>query len=119
METEIFVQKLKDVIVDENLDTFRKIYETTVITDKIKQDPYWNDVLTFYKSLSEENRNILFSIIRQTIIDTGSTILGTIDGSVTLENVRGEFLLTYDDNTEGEQIDKLLYLQDHFLNLFY
>lgn len=104
---EIFVKSLYDSVVKENLKVYKNLYETTNVTSKT--DNYWKEAIGFYKSLSDENKDILMTIIEQTMIDTISNMLGVIDGSSTLKDCSLEPKLLLDSiDTEGE-------LQDSFL----
>ncbi|HCJ6673192.1 transposase, partial [Acinetobacter baumannii] len=51
MNTKEFVKELINTISDEYIDTYKQIYSSTLIDNKIKEDPYWFDALTFYQSL--------------------------------------------------------------------
>lgn len=116
MYSEEFIVKLRDALLNDYVNTYKEIYKSTLIDNKIEKDPYWFNALSFYHSLPESERAILFKIIQQTIIDTTSTILGIIDGPVSLEGVRGDFVLTYKDANEKE-ITLSGDLQDNFLSI--
>ncbi len=47
MNTKEFVKELINTISDEYIDTYKQIYSSTLIDNKIKEDPYWFDALTF------------------------------------------------------------------------
>lgn len=105
---EMFVKSLHDVIVKENLDSYKELYETAVVD--AKTDPYYKEALNLYNSLPSENREILMKIIEQTMVDTISSMLGIIDGCTPVDDddsVEPRLLLNSVD-TEGE-------LQDLFL----
>ncbi|OXS73316.1 transposase, partial [Acinetobacter baumannii] len=70
MNTKEFVKELINTISDEYIDTYKQIYSSTLIDNKIKEYPYWFDALTFYQSLSQKDKETLFKIIKQTTIDT-------------------------------------------------
>ncbi|MDG5471414.1 transposase [Jeotgalibacillus sp. ET6] len=104
---EIFVKSLYDSVVQENLQLFKNMYETTNITPETND--YWKKAIGFYDTLTDENKKILMRIIEQTMIDTLSNMLGVIDGSSTLNDCPLEpTLLLVSNDTEGE-------LQDLFL----
>ncbi|WP_146553498.1 transposase [Rummeliibacillus sp. SL167] len=104
---EIFVKSLYESVVKENLQLYKNLYETTIVTPKT--DSYWKEAIGFYNSLSDENKDILMTVIEQTMIDTISNMLGIIDGSSTLKGCSLEPKLLLDSiDTEGE-------LQDSFL----
>ncbi|MDF2791881.1 MAG: hypothetical protein K0S80_4983 [Neobacillus sp.] len=113
MNTKEFVKELRNTISDEYIDTYKQIYSSTLIDNKIKEDPYWFDALTFYQSLSQKDKETLFKIIKQTTIDTTSTILGIIDGPVSLNQISGDFTLTYTENEKTVILNGDL--QDQFL----
>ncbi|MFV5375865.1 transposase [Acinetobacter calcoaceticus] len=113
MNTKEFVKELINTVSDEYIDTYQQIYSSTSIDSKIKKDPYWFDALTFYQSLSQKDKETLFKIIKQTTIDTTSTILGIIDGPVSLDQISGEFMLTYTENEKTVILSGDL--QDEFL----
>ncbi|WP_454667530.1 transposase [Acinetobacter calcoaceticus] len=113
MNTKEFVKEFINTVSDEYIDIYKDIYSSTLIDNKIKKDPYWFDALTFYQSLSENDKKILFKIIKQTTIDTTSTILGIIDGPVSLDQVSGDFTLTYTENEKTVILSGDL--QDEFL----
>ncbi|MCG5265412.1 transposase [Acinetobacter pittii] len=113
MNNKEFVKELINTVSDEYIDTYQQIYSSTLIDNKIKKDPYWFDALTFYQSLSQKDKETLFKIIKQTTIDTTSTILGIIDGPVSLNQISGDFTLTYTENKKTVILNGDL--QDEFL----
>ncbi|RAZ73476.1 transposase [Planococcus halotolerans] len=105
---EMFAKSLYDLIVRENLEDYKNLYKTAVVD--AKTDPYYKDALNLYNSLPEDKRKILLKIIEQTMVDTISSILGIIDGSIPVnekDSVEPKLFLNSMD-TEGE-------LQDLFL----
>ena len=113
MNNKEFVKEIINTVSDEYIDTYQQIYSSTLIDNKIKKDPYWFDALTFYQSLSQKDKETLFKIIKQTTIDTTSTILGIIDGPVSLNQISGDFTLTYTENEKTVILNGDL--QDEFL----
>lgn len=104
---EDFVKALYVAIVKENLQLYKDLYETTNVTPKT--DSHWKKNISFYHSLSEENKAVLMEIIEQIMIDTISNMLGIIDGSSTMKNCSLEPKLLLDSiDMEGE-------LQNSFL----
>ena len=110
MTPEEFAKNIMKEVVDSSLVEYRNIYETT--QPHQATDPYWQRALTLYMSLSAEQREVLFQIIRQISVDTTSHILGILDGSSYLEGADEEFNLSYGLNNRlnGD-------LQDYFLAL--
>ncbi|MEB6625257.1 transposase [Acinetobacter pittii] len=113
MNNKEFVKEIINTVSDKYIDTYQQIYSSTLIDNKIKKDPYWFDALTFYQSLSQKDKETLFKIIKQTTIDTTSTILGIIDGPVSLNQLSGDFTLTYTENEKTVILNGDL--QDEFL----
>ena len=72
----------------------------------IDQCKPWID---FYSDLSGANKELFFSIIRQTIVDTISTVFGIIDGPYTFSIPNTKFKLYIN----GEDSD--MEMQDSFL----
>lgn len=104
---ESFVKSLYESIVKENLQLYKNLYETTNVSTET--DDYWRQTISFYDSLTDENKDTLMRIIEQNMIDTISNVLGVIDGSSTLKDYSLEpKLLLGSKDTEGE-------LQDLFL----
>ena len=105
---ETFVKSLYGLIVKENLERYKDLYETAVVDSKT--DAYYKEALNLYNSISEEKRVVIIKIIEQTMVDTISSMLGIIDGSIPLDDddsFEPKLFLNSMD-TEGE-------LQDLFL----
>jgi hypothetical protein len=64
-------------------------------------DPYWKRALTLFSSLSTEQREVLFEIIRNTSVATTSHLLGILDGENAI-NVKNAEMKLVDGN--GEQL---------------
>jgi len=105
MNAEQFTAQIKTSIVEDNVRIYRDLFENT----KNATDPYWQRALGFYKSLDENQKEIFFEVIKQTIIDTVSNLFAVIDGVTHLNGQDGDCSLTCgSDQLSGE-------LQDHFL----
>ncbi|TMU86587.1 transposase [Bacillus sp. BHET2] len=104
---EEFVKSLYKTVIDENIELYKELFETTNPTGLT--DEYFEEALGLYQSLNKEHKEVFFKVIEQTMIDTVSNILGVIDGSSTLlESALEPRLLLDSKDTEGE-------LQDCFL----
>lgn len=95
---EEFVAKIRKSVIDENQVLYRNLFENTPI--KSATDPYWLKAKILFEFLNHDQRDIFFQVIRQTSIDTASNLLGIIDGVNSLDDVSGDFLLTYDGGDE-------------------
>ena len=111
-----FIKSLYDSIVEENIQLYQEEFSNTVDSNEVL-DEYWSKVLNFYEDLSEERKEILMSIIKQTIIDTISNVLGIIDGSSTLNDCDLEPKLLLDNkDTENELQDTFLaYIEENHM----
>lgn len=86
-----FVSGLRIAVVEENVNIYRDLFTATLIEDST--DPYWKRALTLFNTLSQEQREVFFEIVRQVTIDTTSNVLGVIDGVNVLEGDDSEFEL--------------------------
>ena len=82
---------LLNSVVHENCIIYRDLFNNTKITNV--SDVYWQNAISLYESLDNNQKEVFFSIIRQTAIDTVSNVLGVIDGSTYLEEMDGELNL--------------------------
>ena len=103
-----FATGLMRVAVDENVRIYRELFESIQLREAT--DPYWQRALPLFSSLSEDEREVFFEVVRQVAVDTISHVLGILDGSSTFEGKDDEFTLTYghDQRLDGD-------LQDLFL----
>ena len=93
-----FVASLGKAVIEENASIYRQLFTETSLT-KVS-DPYWKRALTLFNSLSLEQREVFFEVIRQVTVDTAANVLGVIDGVNTLDGIEEEFLLTDGGNTK-------------------
>ena len=75
---EEFVKRVYKTVVEEGCDSYREIYENTEIEES--NDIYYKKALEFYKAMDNDKKEIFLDVIRQTMIDTISHILGILDG---------------------------------------
>ena len=79
MNEDDVARRLLDGVVSENSAEYRKLFKE--LTQDEITDPYWQDALKFFDSLSPSRREVFFSILRQVSIDTVSTVAGALDGT--------------------------------------
>ncbi|MGM0865442.1 MAG: transposase [Bacillota bacterium] len=113
---EEFVKSLYKSIIEENIELYKVLFETTNPTRVT--DDYFGEALGFYESLDKEHKEVFFKLIEQTMIDTVSNILGMIDGSSTLIDCAIEPKLHLDSkDTEGVLQDCFLeFIEENELN---
>jgi hypothetical protein len=108
MNEKKLVKALKRTIVDDNLSYYKETLDNFDIDET--SDPYWNDLILFYRGLPKEHKNQLIKLIRQTSVDAVSNVLGIIDGVVDFPM---EMKLI--DQTSGKEFESEL--QEEFLEL--
>ncbi|MCL2137596.1 MAG: hypothetical protein FWH40_08820 [Coriobacteriia bacterium] len=103
---DVFVRKIYDAIVEDNISIYHKLFAEASTEDTIE---YWKLARSLYQDIDDQQKEILFHIIRQVIIDTISNVFGTLDGICYLSEDDWEFNLTINgQNTDDD-------LQDTFL----
>lgn len=108
MDAEQFALQIKKHVIDANVVLYREMYESV----ENSTDPYGRRVLEFYRQLNASQKEVLFELIRQTAIDTVSSVFGIIDGSCSIDVPDADLTLSDgSDQLSGE-------LQDAFLVLF-
>jgi len=109
MTSEQFAKDVYQDVVINGLDSYRKIYSTS---EENATDPFYKKALRLYSVLSEEQKKVLFEIIRQVEVDTAASLLAILDG----QRHDGHFTLSYEmDNTSAVISDALL--SDLFLEI--
>lgn len=89
---ENFVTQVRSAIIADNMAIYKSLFTSTAVSEAT--DPYWKRALTLFGTLNEADRAVLFEVIRQTMVDTVSNVLGVLDGSSTLGTSRENFVLT-------------------------
>jgi hypothetical protein len=103
------VNQIHVEVVDQNLEIYKRLFQTTEASSA--RDPYWKSSLGLFESLSAEQKEVFFKVIRQTIVDSTSNLLGILDGVIRLRGQSENFKLTWESSTEMLNED----LQDLFL----
>jgi hypothetical protein len=111
MTPRIFVSQARRAIVDRNL----ALYEDMLMSGKADKvsDPYWRRTLQLYHSLDASGQAALRETIRQTMVDTISSIFAVLDGVSAIADAPEEFVLT--TRSQGQPINGNL--QDLFLEM--
>lgn len=109
MDPKSLVSQLRTSVIEENLEIYRDLFESTSTEGAI--DPYWMRALSIYQGMTEDQRSVLFEIIRQVMSDTVSNVLGILDGVSTLDGADDELVLTAKNSGQLLSGD----LQDLFL----
>ena len=102
---ERFAEELYKSIVEENMELYKKFF----LCDPNEEGTidYWKKAIGFFNTLDDKEKEILFSIMRNTITDTISNVLAVFDGSTGADDISVQVKLN-DYKNDGE-------LQDAFL----
>lgn len=105
---EEFVKSVYETIVEDGKNIYKELYENTEVTERTVD--YWKDALELYHSLNGHQKEIFINVVKQTMIDTVSSIFGVFDGSSTLS---GDDKFEIDIKINGVNTENEL--QDNFL----
>lgn len=111
MTPEDLAASLMRDIVDENVAAYRELFTHTSLSDAT--DPYWQQALTLFASLSEQQRAVFFEVIRQVSVDTVSNVLGVFDGVNMIKGGDAGFTVIYgrDQKMNGD-LQSLFLVED-------
>lgn len=104
-----FAESLSSDLIQELCDDYISLLEEYPIENAT--DKYWIEILGLYRKESDHVRALLLKIMRRTMIDTVSTVLGVIDGESNLGNKSYNFIIL--DKKSGEKVNGEL--QEMFL----
>lgn len=104
---EQFAEGLYKSTVEENM----KLYRHFFLYDPNEEGTieYWKNAIAFYDKLGDEDKEILFSIIKSTIVDTVSNVLAILDGH---EGIDLQVKLNGQENDSELQDAFLAYVED-------
>ena len=107
---EKFAEGLYKSAVEENM----KLYKQFFLYDPNEEGTieYWKNAIAFYDKLDDNDKEILFSIIKSTIIDTVSNVLAILDGHEGIEGVNVQVKLNSQENDSELQDAFLAYAED-------
>jgi len=104
---EEFVRSVYTSIIEGNLTAYKGLFDRDNSENTIE---YWKSARSLYSGLDESQKEILFRIIKQVMIDTVSNIFGVIDGVRGLDdNNDWNFMLSINgQGTDDELADCFL-----------
>lgn len=79
-------------VVDENVTAYRNMFINSTLDNAV--DPYGRRALTLFISLSNDQREDFFEVLRQVGIDMTSNILGVLDGVNAIEGIDSNLIVT-------------------------
>lgn len=94
MNSEEFSSALMTQIIDQNMKSYMDMFNNS--RAEKSTIAYGIRALTLFHSLRPEQQEVLFEIIRQTSVDTVSSILAVLDGVSPLAGAFEDYTLTYD-----------------------
>jgi len=109
MTPEKFIEGIRKSVINFLDDSCRHLFETTDINEAT--DPYWIRAQGLFNKLSAEDREVLLEMMRQSSIDTTSTLLSVFDGAGRVEGQSTDIVIRLDGESEPLGGD----LQDIFL----
>ncbi len=110
MTAQKFVELLRTAVVDENAVIYRDLFSKTPIEKA--SDPYWRRALTLFGALPQDQKEVFFEVIRQTVVDTTSNILGVIDGVNGVDGLSGGFELRFNGEEIGGDLQSKLLVSE-------
>lgn len=115
MHTRIVAQAIHYEIAIDNLDIFRRRYFETEY--RSVTNPGFRRAMELAQHLSESDRSTLLEIIRQVSVDTASTVLGILEGTVVPDQIEGEISVIYDDEDISDEIQSMfLIVEEEYQN---
>lgn len=107
---EQFAEELYKSTVEENM----KLYRQFFLYDPNEEGTieYWKNAIAFYDKLDDKDKEILFSIIKSTIVDTVSNVLAILDGYEGLDGIDLQVNLNGQENDSELQDAFLAYVED-------
>ncbi len=109
MSPEQLIEHFRYSLLTENMQHYRNLFAGPLSHGR--PDAYCLSIRDLYARLSPEDQDVLFSILRQTIIDTASSIFVVLDGISYLPGQKEDLVLRLGDTGEPLNGD----LQDLFL----
>lgn len=106
------MEALYNNIVKDNLELYKTFFESD--SDEEGVIDYWEKAIKFYSNLSLADQDLLFSIIKSTIIDTISNMFAIADGGEIIGNYSIEIKIN-NEIAEDLQDDFLAYIEDNNL----
>lgn len=114
MKKEELVKGLYNRLIEQGTSTYREEFFKAEITTR--SDTYAVEAIDFFKSLSNEQKETFFKIVRQIRIDTTASFFSFLDGSFWIEGQTEDMKLVNLENP-GEKLNEDL--TDLFLNLIH
>lgn len=107
---EQFIEGLYNNIVEGNM----KLYRQFFLYDPNEEGTieYWKNAIAFYDKLDDMDKEILFSIIKSTIVDTVSNVLAVLDGYEDIDRIDVQVKLNGQENDSKLQDAFLTYVED-------
>ncbi|WP_341220123.1 hypothetical protein [uncultured Pseudoalteromonas sp.] len=112
MTPESFTRNIFELAVTDCVTGYEQALTYSEIDEKT--DETWNSVKRFVRELTDSDRVLLMMLLKNISVDTLTTFMGILDGSVVIEEYFEDFELTYDggDNLAGSLKDLLVEIDD-------
>ena len=107
---EQFIEGLYNNIVEGNMKLYRQFFLYDPNEERTIE--YWKNAIAFYDKLDDMDKEILFSIIKSTIVDTVSNVLAVLDGYEDIDRIDVQVKLNGQENDSKLQDAFLTYVED-------
>ena len=107
---EQFIEGLYKNIVEGNMKLYRQFFLYDPNEERTIE--YWKNAIAFYDKLDDKDKEILFSIIKSTIVDTVSNVLAVLDGHEDIDRINVQVKLNGQENDSELQDAFLAYVED-------
>ena len=105
-----FAEGLYKNIVEENMKLYRQFYLSDPNEEGVIE--YWKNAISLYDNLNDTEKEVLFSIIKSTIVDTVSNVLAILDGHEGINGIDIQVKLNETINDSELQDAFLAYTED-------
>lgn len=109
MNSRDFVLGIREEVLNANLNIYKQMFAKSNV--KKATDPYGKQALQLYSNLDDADREILFKIMRQVMVDTISNVFAVLDGVTRLPQQDGTLTV----QLSGQRLEGAL--QDQFLEM--
>ena len=93
MEQTKFISQLRNAIIEENLNIYKAIFENLKVEEIT--DEYWLKSKAFYDKINQQDKDLLYQIIRRVQVDTLSNVFEVLDGDTWLDSQNEDLELRF------------------------
>lgn len=112
MTPEIFTAAVRGEIIEGNVELYRQLYLATPA--EVEKDAHWSKAIALFQSLTAEQQETFFAVLRQTSLETVFNVFAVLDGAAAVGGQQGTVALVQRDsgsNLSGRLVELLLELE--------